>query len=358
MYSDDDLQSAVSSGALSADAADALRAHVAARHQMTLGDEEHFRLITGFNDIFVTIAVVLVLVAMAMIGQAFTPDLDGPPPFSGLLIAGAAWTMAEFFTRKRRMALPSIVLLLAFVGGVMVTLVGLTVMALGTNEPNERLVAVLIGASALVTAGAAWVHWRRFMVPITVAAGAAAVAATVIALILAAIGPDNVNPERVLMPLVFAAGIAIFAFAMRWDMSDRTRTSRRSDVAFWLHLLAAPMIAHPLFHWLGVTRGDTIGMGGVVGVLLVYVALGLVALAIDRRALLVSALAYVLAALTWLFDRFGAVELNIALTALVIGSALLTLSAFWSPIRRSIVGMLPGNLQERLPVAGGAFVSA
>jgi len=74
--------------------------------------------------------------------------------------------------------------------------------------------------------------------------------------------------------------------------------------------------------------------------------------------LLVSALAYVLAALTWLFDRFGAVELNIALTALVIGSALLTLSAFWSPIRRSIVGMLPGNLQERLPVAGGAFVSA
>ncbi len=358
MYSDDDLQSAVSSGALSAEAADALRAHVAARHQMPLGDEEHFRLITGFNDIFVTIAVAMILVAMAGIGQVFTPNLDGPPPFSGLLIAGASWTMAEFFTRKRRMALPSIVLLLAFVGGVMETLVGFTVMALGTDDPNERLVAVLIAGSALLTAGAAWLHWRRFMVPITVAAGSAAVAATVVALILAAIGPESVDPETLLMPLIFAAGIAIFVFAMRWDMSDRARTTRRSDVAFWLHLLAAPMIAHPLFNWLGITRGDTVGMSGVIGVLLVYVALGLVALAIDRRALLVSALAYVLAAMTWLFDRFGAVELNIALTALVIGSALLTLSAFWTPIRRSVVAMLPGNLQARLPVAGGVYASA
>jgi hypothetical protein len=150
----------------------------------------------------------------------------------------------------------------------------------------------------------------------------------------------------------------VFVFAMRWDTSDRTRQTRRSDVAFWLHLLAAPMIAHPLFHWLGVTEGQNIGMGSVVGVLAVYVALGIVALAVDRRALLVSALAYVLAALTWLFDRFGAVELNVALTALVIGSALLTLSAFWTPIRRSIVERLPGGLQARLPVTGRMLASA
>jgi hypothetical protein len=61
-------------------------------------------------------------------------------------------------------------------------------------------------------------------------------------------------------------------------------------------------------------------------VLLLYVLLGLTALAIDRRALLVSALAYVLWALSDLFERFGAVELNVALTALIIGSALLLLS--------------------------------
>jgi hypothetical protein len=81
-----------------------------------------------------------------------------------------------------------------------------------------------------------------------------------------------------------------------------------------------------------------------------YVLFGLTALAVDRRALLVSALAYVLYALTQLFKQFGAVELNIALTALVIGSALLLLSAFWHQARGAIVRPLPENLRNRLPV--------
>ena len=62
-----------------------------------------------------------------------------------------------------------------------------------------------------------------------------------------------------------------------------------------------------------------------------------------------SALAYVLYALTELFKQFGAVELNVALTALIIGSALLLLSAFWHQARRTVVTHLPANLQARLP---------
>ena len=37
---------------------------------------------------------------------------------SALAVAVTSWGLAEYFTRQRRMALPSIVLLLAFVGGV------------------------------------------------------------------------------------------------------------------------------------------------------------------------------------------------------------------------------------------------
>ncbi|MCR2833274.1 hypothetical protein [Parerythrobacter lacustris] len=354
MYTEDDLRNAVASGAISADAAEALRNSVREARLAPSGDEEHFRLINSFNDIFVTIAAVLLLVAMAGIGQALTPNLDGPPPFAGAFVAAAAWAMAEFFTRRRRMALPSIVLLLAFVGGVFACLLGFIVMAFSGDDfgnTNQTLAGLLVAGAALATAGAAFLHWRRFMVPITVAAGAGAIAVTTIALVVTSIGPDNIqNPEATIIPMVFLLGIAIFAFAMRWDTSDRERQTRRSDVAFWLHLLAAPMIAHPIFHWLGVTDGNSVGLGGAVAVLAVYVLFGLVALAIDRRALLVSALAYVLVALTFLFDRFGAVELNVALTALVIGSALLTLSAFWSPIRRMVVEVLPGSLQARLPV--------
>lgn len=60
-----------------------------------------------------------------------------------------------------------------------------------------------------------------------------------------------------------------------------------------------------------MTEGDNLGVGAAIGVLAVYIGFGLVALAIDRRAMLVSALVYVLFALTFLFREFGAVELNL-----------------------------------------------
>ena len=344
MYSEQDLRDAVAAGAITDEAAHALRAHVAQMRQMPVTDEENFRLVNSFNDIFVTIAAVLLLVAMGGIGSAVVPGL------AGALIAVAAWGMSEFFTRRRRMALPSIVLMLAFVGGIVAA--PIEILSETAIDDNERMVAALIAASFVAGAVAAWLHWKRFMVPITVAAICATAAAAGVAVVVSAIGPGMSSPDLVILPLVFAAGIAIFTYAMRWDISDRARQTRRSDVAFWLHLLAAPMIAHPLFNWLGIADGGMVGPGGVVLVLAVYVLFGLVALAIDRRALLVSALAYVLFALGSLFEQYGMVELSVALTALVIGTALLMLSAFWPAIRAMVVEKLPGDLRQRLPVVG------
>lgn len=381
MYSEEDINSAVSAGALSAEAAASFRAHMSRVRELPRGSEENFRLINSFNDIFVAIGIVILLLAVGAIGQAIAGILAPAENFltmaqgdyteaewdswstanalkeslqtclAGLFVAGAAWPLSEFFTRKRRMALPSILLLLAFVGGAFAAVFGGGFAIV--LDGNDRAGAVMIAIAGLVASLAAFVHWRRFMVPITVAAGAAGVAVTIVALILSAIGPENSN-ETVVFSLVFVAGLVMFGFAMRWDISDRERITRRSDVAFWLHLLAAPMIAHPIFALLGVTDNDALGVGAAVGVVAVYVAFGLVALAIDRRALLVSALAYVLFALTFLFREFGAVELNFALTALVIGSALLSLSAFWQPIRRSVVNGLPASLQEKLPATEDA----
>ena len=384
MYSEEDINSAVSAGALSADAAAAFRAHMTQIRDMPRGDEENFRLINSFNDIFVAIGVVIMLVAAGAIGQAIASAMapvtdiwaSGFEPtdaqlaawsaasewrsalttlFAGALIAATAWPLSEFFTRRRRMALPSIILLLAFVGGCFAAAMGIG-LSLGAMD-NESTGALFVAGAGLLAAGAAWLHWKRFMVPITVAAGAGAAAVTVIALIVSVLyGPLELNENTVgdtLLALTFGMGLGVFAFAMRWDVSDRERTTRRSDVAFWLHLLAAPMIAHPVFYSLGVMDGaDRVGVGSAIGVLAIYVLFGLVALAIDRRALLVSALAYVLVALAFLFDRFGAVELTFALTALVIGSALLSLSAFWTPIRNKVVAGLPNGWQTRVPVAG------
>jgi len=357
MYSQQELDDAVAAGVITAAAANALRVHVEAQRHSAIPDEEQFRLLTGFNDIFVSIAAAILLFAVGWIGQSIGQATGlqlgdfGPSLLAPLAVAATSWGLALYFTAKRRMALPSILLLLAFVGGVFAaSLLGLgEVLGAVRLDNNNVLGGTIAAASGLIAAGAAWMHWRRFQVPITIATGAASVAAVAVGLLLAALGQDPEQARNVILGLVLFLGVGIFLFAMWWDSSDRSRLTRRSDVAFWLHLLAAPMIVHPVFTLLGLTSGH-ISVADGLAVVALYVILGITAVAVDRRALLVSALAYVLYALDELFRQFGAVEINVALTALVIGSALLLLSAFWHQARRAIVSPLPGGLQEKLPV--------
>jgi MFS family permease len=362
MYSQNDLDEAVAAGAITPEAATALRAFADRQRAAPAVDEEQFRLITGFNDIFVSIAAAILLFAVGWIGQSIgsaaglTVGPSGPSPLAPALIAATAWGLALFFTARRRMALPSILLLLAFAGAVFATVAFSLILAIGPERFGESnpLGGIVAAVAAAVAGLGAWLHWRRFKVPITVAVGAAAVVGIAIALLYAGIG-DTPRANNIVLAFVLALGIGVFLFAMRWDSSDPGRVTRRSDVAFWLHLLAAPMIVHPVFTLLGLNDGNAnVGEGLLVVVL--YVALALTAIAIDRRALLVSALAYVLFALSELFRQFGAVELNVALTALVIGSALLLLSAFWHQARAAIVTKLPEGLQGRLPHLGARVI--
>jgi hypothetical protein len=327
---------------------------------MPAADEEHFRLLTGFNDIFVGIAATILLVAVGWIGQYLGPKInfDGPSPLGPLFVAACAWGLAEFFTLKRRMALPSIILLLSFAGGTFFATWCAEVVVVGERNVTPQGLFALVAIASAVACAATWAHWRRFKVPITVAVGAAALVAlvvTIVASLLIGGEPDLIshaqwrNIQSLLEGTALLLGIGTFLFAMRWDASDRRRETRRSDVAFWLHLLAAPLIVHPVFSLLGLTTGEAT-IGGAIVVVLLYVVMALVALAIDRRALLVSALAYVLWAINALFQQSGAVELSVALTALVIGSALLLLSAFWPNARRLVVGPLPEGLQGKLPL--------
>lgn len=357
MYSQQDLDDAVASGVITVEAANALRAHIEMQRATAIPDEEQFRLITGFNDIFVSIAAAILLFAVGWIGQSIgqstglTLDERGPTFLAPLFVAVTSWALALYFTAKRRMALPSILLLLGFIGGTFATALFALILGVGPDnvDGNNALGGALAAASAAIAGGAAWLHWRRFHVPITVAAGAAAVAGIIVGLLVSVLGQNADQAKNAILGLVLFLGVGVFLFAMWWDSSDRARLTRRSDVAFWLHLLSAPMIVHPIFTLLGLNNGSA-SLGEGVVVIALYVALGFTALAVDRRALLVSALAYVLWALADLFKRFGAVELNIALTALVIGTALLLLSAFWHQTRAAIVKPLPGSLRDKLPI--------
>lgn len=334
MYSESDIDDAVAAGALTPEAAAALRDHVAARRAGPAADEEHFRLITGFNDVFVVAAAVLVLGAVGWIGMKLHLALGGAG------VGAVSWVLAEYFTRRRRMALPSIFLLLAFVGGVYWSATGLL--------PDDSAVAFYKESTApvafFVAALAAWLHWWRFRVPITVAAGAATVVGMLFVLILNRVD----DPAAVLKPLMFVAGVAVFAFAMRWDLADTARATRRSDVAFWLHLLAAPLLVHPVFSQMEIGAEIYPVMSAAI-VVATYAVVGVVALAIDRRALLVSALSYLLIAVVVLVKDFGDDRLRFAVAALIVGAVLLLLSAFWRSVRAVVVLRLPAAVRARLP---------
>lgn len=379
MFSDDDLEAAVAAGVLSTDTADALRAflqNTPASDSTPAVDEENFKLLTGFNDIFVALAGLLFFIGITS-ANIFGAGTYREPSnlalfFTGVLISASAWGLAEFFTRRRRMALPSILFTLAFVGGIFYVvhmivwplvdpgplITGDPVAVLDdaaiaryqrTYEAHNHLehhafaISAIFGAAAAI--GAAWLHWRRFHVPITIAAGAAAVAGTFIALIV------SLFPwvQDHLGPLLIIPGVIVFAFAMRWDATDPQRKTHRSDVAFWLHMLAAPLIVHGTFSLFGAFNGDP-SAGLAVVILLLYILFGFVAVIVDRRAMLVSSLIYVTAAIGTLFKLFGGIESRVALSIMIIGGSLLLLSAWWHSLRGWLVRVVvPARLAAHLP---------
>lgn len=322
MYSEEEVAGAVAAGVMSEDTAKAFRSYVARARGAPSVDEEYVRLVTGFNDVFVVIACSLLLGAVYWIGRAFAPWLGA------VTLSAIAWALAEFFTLKRHMALPSIILMMAFAAGMFAS-------------ANALLDSV--AAASGLAAVAAWAHWLRFKVPITVAVGAGAVVGLLVAVLLRL----EVSAEWINV-LVALSGVSVFLLAMRWDRSDIGRKTRRADIAFWLHLLAAPLVVHPIFSVLGLFDGR-ISFWQTLGVVFLYGLISLASLATDRRALMVSALAYVLYSFSALLREYGLVSMAFSMTALVLGTALLLLSAFWHSCRDFAFRLFPATLRSQLP---------
>ena len=201
-------------------------------------------------------------------------------------------------------------------------------------------------SAAAVSTIAAYLHWARFRVPITIAVGTAAGVGLLISLTIS-IFPDA---ENWLLTIFFPCGILTFVFAMYWDTSDTNRTTRRSDVAFWLHFLSAPLIIHPVFSSLGVLNENE-SLGNMAVVLVLYLLMTSISITIDQRAFMVSSLMYVLYALSSLIKTYGGVGYSFALTGVFMGGALLLLFAYWHHVRGNLVGKLPNQVKRYIPKA-------
>lgn len=330
MYTDEDLYSAVKEGIFEEVAVNRFRNHVSRVAGTSTVDEENFRLISGFNDIFVSIAAFILLVSAGWIAGLTTPS-------QGFLAAALiSWLLSLFFVKKKKLALPGILFLVAFVGSVTGSLM-LYLREFGIEKSTAVFIACGLGALA------AWVHWLSFKVPITVAAGVASLTACILTLLA------KIDSTKDFINLfVCLSGVATFLLAMIWDSKDTERKTRKSDVAFWLHLLAAPLIVHPIFSGLGILKGES-GLYGIGMVVLIYVLLGAISIAVDRRALMVSSLIYVLYAFTALFNSYGMVSISFAVSGAFIGSLLLLLSAYWHKSRSLILHLIPNTYKKYLP---------
>lgn len=332
MYTDEDLYSAVNEGIFKREDVEEFRIYIAKESNTNSVDEENFRLISGFNDIFVCISAFVLLISSGWLAAQIAPV------FGFLVASSISWFLSEFFILRKKLALPAIVLLISFVVNISVFF-GLALSAYGINKDIVPIVAFGTGALA------AWMHWIKFKVPITVAAGTGSL--VVCALVF--LGQLE-SMENIFNILVFASGLLTFVIAMKWDIQDPERKTRKSDVAFWLHLLAAPLVVHPIFASLGILDGGTSNIA-IVFVIFMYTLLAIISISVDRRALMVSSLVYVLYAFNELFTSFGMISSSLAISGIFIGSVLLLLSAFWQRSRLTLLQGVPDSFAKRLPPA-------
>jgi hypothetical protein len=339
------------------------------------GPDENLRLIGGGNDLFVTVGIVLLTAGFYF---ALTTLFAGQTLWIAGLIVAFAWLVAEFVTRQHRMRLASTVLALVFAAAVFVVLAQISDRLYPIRPPESiwqflALRGIVAPAGYLVLGGtvlAAAIHFWRFRVPIL--AGVIAITLTLLAFLQTAIflydgvttgtvAPPAMEdmPEllraALYMPLI--CGLVVFATAVGLDLHDRERRTVWSDCAFWLHVVSAPMLVHPLFI---MATGQDAFFGSVepgrdATLMLALLILGFVyvALAIDRRSLLVPTLAYFGSlGIFYLFDT--ATEATgvppFALLLVVVGLLIILFGAGWQRIRGLIVGTtLPTSVLDRLP---------
>jgi hypothetical protein len=356
---DDELDEAVQAGVITQADVDKLQNFIAARRLSRLHEagqeDERFRFMRGFNDFFFAIGILLLCAAMA-----FFSGLQAIP---SLVAAALVWGLSELLVRRMRLVLPGILLSLFFLFFVFAAVpveYFLTMTPVGQlASPMDAFTKTLqldykpvLLARSLVAMAACGLYYWRFRLPFSLATLACGAVVAALAIVQMAIGTLS---EYGLYAALLACGLAVFAAAMAFDTSDRLRVTRRSDCAFWLHLLAAPLIVHSLVSFVipDMAMLDT----RTATVIVAMVAfLALIAIAVDRRALLVSTLAYVGVVIAFALTATGSSMLAgqtqgpivFFITLFVLGLFVIVLGLGWLPLRRVVLSALPSTITSRL----------
>jgi len=311
-------------------------------------EDEAPRFIRSFGDLFIAIGTGF-LGAGLMSAVTFLGNTIAAQVAALVLI----WLVAEWLTGYLRISAPSIVLSVLFTGFTAYFVAnGLDASSWSNLATYETF--MIVSAVALVAAG---LFFLRFRLPFALAI----VGLTIVGLAFTAIGV--VSSDFLLSNfrwIIGLGGLSLFSVAMWFDLKDPLRISTRSDCGFWLHLIAAPMLthavlwdAHPAFTYLQKAFEAAPVFNNWLIIAAFFVLFGIIALIINRRALLVSSLGYVGSVVAygiWQLDLPSGAATSVVL--LIIAALILTFGVGWKPLRRLVFRLMPtGRYLDNLPPA-------
>ena len=355
--STDDLRAAVAAGVVTEAQAARLLAlaqeRADARAGLAPGDEP-FELFRGFNEVFIVTG--LAILATGWVGLAglwlgltggTAGSLQARAALVGLAGAGVLWLLSEYFVRRRRMVGPAVALSMLWAANAVLALTA----ALAEPFMVARADYASLPLPLALATGAASLHWLRFRVPFGVAVVALGTFATALVLAATRSGTPGSLSDLFLLSaggpfawITLVLGLAAFALALAFDLSDPHRVTRRAAQGFWLHVVAAPMLVNTVA--LTLLAQGTAPSQGLLGLFLALVAL--VAVVIDRRSFLIAGAGYAVALAGAVLGGEGA-----AWTVLALGVTLLLLGAFWERTRAALLRPFAGwpPLRRLPPIA-------
>ncbi len=347
MFDRSDLKAAIEAGAISQENASRLEAYLLTRSDPDRGlGSENLRFLTNFNDIFLAIGMgILVLGVSVLSGNLFIEGMGASRVtflLTPLPVLVAAWGLAEYFCGRRRLLLPSMVLATTIclcIGAMAIALVAPDGEESNIFSRDFDNVAASLGyagfGGAALGALAVFARWR---LPFSLFLAAGSIAG------LFYTGVARFGGESLLFSggTTMAAGAATLAAAIWFDARDPQRASITSDCAFWLHMAAAPQIMLGLR---GLILGSGFapeGAGDALVMLAALIGFGILSLALNRRALIVSGLVSFIVALGVLVEGLSGGAVNtLMLTALIVGGAIVLLGGGWRTARRGLLRIVP-----------------
>jgi len=348
------LSAGVAAGIITSDQALALRRlpldSPRERFSTVRPGDEPFSLFRGFRDVFLALGIIilatgLVRIAVDVFGLRAGNSVGWSDVGLAAVLAAIAWAVGEWVTGRLRMPLASLVTASAFSAAFMVALANGFVSA-GVVAPMTVGQPVTAGLAFSLGALLFYLRFRLPFAALLVGLGLSVAAFSFL---------DDMAYGSAQIPFrVFAValGVVFFLTALFYELKDPRRETRLAENAFWLHLIAAPLIVFALTG--GLDEVAINSTGEAVQVFVVVALLGMIALLIDRRAFIVSALLYLAGAITYAISQSGMPSnIQFASTSLVLGLFIVGLALGWQPLRETFLKLLPQSVSSKLPNPAG-----